>query len=370
MAAGNGNKPPGGAPSWEALLKWSIANTDGLQQAPAREISEEDRKWFNEALQAHTIDVIRRMKEISLVLNTPQQILDEQGVTPEEQEGMLEELQEHVESIDMANDLHAIGGLIPLLNYLKNPHAPIRARAAEVVMTMVQNNEKCQKQVMDEKGLQLLLHNFTSDEDVNVRAKALGAISSLIRHNKDGVAAFRLGNGYAGLRDALSTGHSRLQRKALQVLLYLLQENPKDAKVVSDLGLTRVLISLLSSQDADIRQAALSCLVETSKNVGLEAAAETRGQLKQLLSQRIEEIKQLGPDDQAAAKEECYLIDSLWKLAFNEPSPLRQTDLLVPPATNEEEGVEAAISADRSSENSSQRVEKSEKPPLMLLGPG
>lgn len=27
------------------------------------------------------------MKEISLVLNTPQQMLDEQGVTPEEQEG-------------------------------------------------------------------------------------------------------------------------------------------------------------------------------------------------------------------------------------------------------------------------------------------
>lgn len=74
-------------------------------------------------------------------------------------------------------DLHAIGGLIPLLNYLKNPNAAIRARAAEVVMTMVQNNEKSQKQVMDVRGLQLLLHNFTSDEDMNVRAKALGAIS-------------------------------------------------------------------------------------------------------------------------------------------------------------------------------------------------
>lgn len=77
----------------------------------------------------------------------------------------------------MNADLHAIGGLIPLLNYLKNPHAPIRARAAEVVMTMVQNNEKCQKQVMEVKGLQLLLQNFTSDENLNVRAKALGAIS-------------------------------------------------------------------------------------------------------------------------------------------------------------------------------------------------
>lgn len=362
-------KPPGGMPTWEGLLKWSIANTDGLQQAPPPQVSEEDRKWFNEAVQAHTIDVIRRMKEISVVLNTPQQMLDEQGVTPEEQEGMLEELQEHVEAIDMANDLHAIGGLLPLLNYLKNPHASIRARAAEVVMTMVQNNEKCQKQVMEAKGLQLLLHSFTSDEDLNVRAKALGAISSLIRHNKDGVAAFRLGDGYAGLRDALSSGHPRLQRKALQMILYLLQENPKDVKVVSDLGFPRVLISLVSSEDGDIRRASLSILVEICKNGGLVEVAEPSSHLKQLLSGRIEEVKQYGPDDQAAAKEECYLIDSLWQLSFNEPSALKQTDLLVPISINEQEGAEASLSSNRPSGNSAQNAEKSENAPLLLLGP-
>ena len=34
-------------------------------------------------------------------------------------------------------DLHSIGGLVPLLGYLKNSNAGIRAKAAEVVTTVV-----------------------------------------------------------------------------------------------------------------------------------------------------------------------------------------------------------------------------------------
>lgn len=36
--------------------------------------------------------------------------------------------------------------------------------------------------------------------------------AALIRHNKPGIAAFRLANGYAGLRDALGTESVRFQR--------------------------------------------------------------------------------------------------------------------------------------------------------------
>lgn len=66
---------------------------------------------------------------------------------------------------------------MPLLNYLKNPNAGIRSRAAEVVSTIVQNNPKSQQQVMDCNGLERLLVNFNSDDSIEVRTKALGAIS-------------------------------------------------------------------------------------------------------------------------------------------------------------------------------------------------
>ena len=144
-------------------------------------------------------------------------------------------------------DLYSIGGLAPLLGYLKNSHANIRAKAAEVVTTIVQNHPRSQQLVMEANGLEPLLSNFASDLDVTVRTKALGAIScewsfylndfnlrifwcndglksvssscygvasALIRHNKPGIAAFRLANGYAALRDALSSESVRFQRSS------------------------------------------------------------------------------------------------------------------------------------------------------------
>lgn len=75
------------------------------------------------------------------------------------------------------SDLHAIGGLIPLLGFLRSRQPSLRARAAEVVSTMVQNNPKSQEQILGNQGLELLVTAFASDPDVAVRTKALGAIS-------------------------------------------------------------------------------------------------------------------------------------------------------------------------------------------------
>ncbi|KAI3868672.1 hypothetical protein MKW92_031622 [Papaver armeniacum] len=81
------------------------------------------------------------MKEITLVKKTPDNVLEDQD--------LLDELQEHVESIYMANDLHTIGSLFPLLEHLKKSSARIRAKDAEVITTIVQSNPKIQQLVME-----------------------------------------------------------------------------------------------------------------------------------------------------------------------------------------------------------------------------
>ncbi|CAI9287556.1 unnamed protein product [Lactuca saligna] len=315
-------------PNWDGLLKWSIAHSDGT--GTARKLSEDDRKWFMEAMQAQTIDVVKRMKEITLVMQTPDNILEEQGVTSTDLEGMLDELQDHVESIDMANDLHSIGGLTPLLNYLKNSHANIRAKAAEVVSTIVQNNPKSQQLVMDANGMEPLLSNFTSDDDVTSRTKALGAISSLIRHNKPGIEAFRLSNGYAALKDALSSESVRFQRKALNLIQYLLQENPSDCSVVTELGFPRILRHLAGSEDAEVREGALSGLHELAK-VESSVVEKDDEKFKKVLEDRINDISMMSLEDLAAVREERQLVDSLWTAYYNEPSLLREKGLVVLP---------------------------------------
>ncbi|URE21518.1 hypothetical protein MUK42_25398 [Musa troglodytarum] len=112
--AGNGLK-------WDGLLKWSLSHADGTR--PARILSEEDRKWLVEAMQAPTSDVGKRMKEITLVMRITEDVPELQGI----------------ESADIV-DLHSISGLVPLLGFLKNSDAGIGAKDADVVTTIVQNN--------------------------------------------------------------------------------------------------------------------------------------------------------------------------------------------------------------------------------------
>ncbi|KAM7526367.1 hypothetical protein LguiA_016269 [Lonicera macranthoides] len=366
-------------PNWDGLLKWSLAHSDGT--GSSRNLSEEDKKWFMEAMQAQSIDVIKRMKEITLVMQTPEQVLQDQGVTPSDIEDMLDELQEHVEAIDMANDLHSIGGLVPLLNYLKNSHGNIRAKAADVVTTIVQNNPKSQQLVMEANGLEPLLSNFTSDPDVTARTKALGAISSLIRHNKPGVAAFRLANGYAALRDALSSDSVRFQRKALNLIQYLLHENNADCQVVNELGFPRVMMHLASSEDAEVREAALRGLLELAKDKKERGtddnSSEEDEKLKQILQDRIKGISMMSSEDLGAAREERLLVDSLWNACYNEPSSLRDKGLLVLPGEDELppdiasqhfEPPLRAWSANNAAENKDS-TEKKETPLLLGFGP-
>ncbi|KAF5208304.1 Hsp70-binding protein [Thalictrum thalictroides] len=366
-------------PDWQGLLKWSLAHADGTQ--PPRNLSEEDRKWFMEAMQGQTVNVIKRMKEITLVMQTPEQVLEAQGVTSADIEDLLDELEEHVESIDMANDLHSIGGLVPLISYLKNPNAGIRAKAAEVVTTIVQNNPKSQELVMEANGLEPLLSNFSSDPDVTARTKALGAISSLIRDNRAGIMAFRLANGYATLKDALSTDNTRFQRKALNLVQYLLHENSLDHNVVAELGFPRIMMHLASSKDGEVREAALRGLLELARNRTDDSnstLAEEGEKLKVILQDRIEDISEMAPDDLGAAKEERQLVDSLWDACYNEPSSLREKGLLIlpgedaPPPDVASQFFEPPLRAQAASATSSKKDtsgDKKEAPLLLGLGP-
>ncbi|XP_051182014.1 uncharacterized protein [Lolium perenne] len=318
--------------SWARLLKWSLSYIDGAR--PSRAISEEERRWLEEAAGRHMAeDVVSRLREIALLISTPLSVLEAQGITPDDIEDLLAELQVHVESIDIANDLHSVGGLVPVIRYLRNSNARIRAKAADVVTTVVQNNPTSQQLVMEASGFEPLVSNFTSDPDLTARIKALGALSSLIRNNKPGVAAFRLANGYAGLKDALSSESARFQRKALSLTHYLLSENHSDCSVFAQLGFPRLMMHLVSSNDSGVREAALGGLLELARDTALgnRTLLADQDRLQRLLWGRIQSIRMMAPDDLDAAREERQLVDSLWVACYHQPSMLQQEGLLVLP---------------------------------------
>lgn len=51
--------------------------------------SEEDRRFFAEAMQNQTVDVVKRMKEISMLMNIPTEVLEEQNITVEDIQGIV-----------------------------------------------------------------------------------------------------------------------------------------------------------------------------------------------------------------------------------------------------------------------------------------
>ncbi|KAI4966809.1 hypothetical protein ZWY2020_035964 [Hordeum vulgare] len=198
----------------------------GRRAAFSRDISEEERRWLAEAVERHMAeDVVGCLREIALLMRTPLSVLEAQGITPEDIEDLLAELQVHVESIDIAN--------------------------------------------------------------------------ALIRNNKPGVAAFRLANGYAGLRDALSSESARFQRKALSLTHYLLSESHSDCSVFAQLGFPRLMMRLVSSDDSGVREAALGGLLELAKDttLGNRSLLAEQDRLWRLLWGSIQSIRMMAPED-------------------------------------------------------------------------
>jgi len=326
------------------------------------------------------LDLSNRMQDISIALNEPE--TTEATTTPatdaitttttsttptplEDKERMLDELMEIVESIDQAKDLSTIGGLHTLLNLLSSPHASLRWRAAEVIATCVQNNPEVQDAFLQGGVLPALwpLLDTHNHDDENTPAspspstsvclvKGMLAVSCQIRGHPASLQWFRRNNGLkklitilsknssSGGEEAQAQGETRVQRKCLQMLEYVLNTVPSDRKSAISININNTtrttnntavvlndeethtgsrsersgtLLSLLvkliaDSGDGDIRSAALgvihqlagddACVVELQKESNGVVAAVQAVQCK---------LDSLPKEDWGPAEEEAKL---------------------------------------------------------------
>ena len=85
------------------------------------------------------------------------------GTSDDAKEGALLGLLELVGPVDVANDLHTLGALAPVLEQLREGSGRLRALAAHVVGTAAANNPHVQAQVVALGGVDLLLGAFALD---------------------------------------------------------------------------------------------------------------------------------------------------------------------------------------------------------------
>jgi len=155
--------------------------------------------------------------------------------------------------------------------------------------------------------------------------------------------------------------------------------------IVTELGFPRMMMHLASSEDSDVREAALEGLLHiahhrTSEGEGSALADEDK--LKQLLQKRIEGISSMAPSDLGAVREERQLLESLWNTCYSEPSLLREKGLVVLPGEEAvqlppdvagklfEPPLRAWAAKPPESGSSNPTSEKKEDRPPLLLGPG
>ncbi|CAL5080715.1 unnamed protein product [Urochloa decumbens] len=252
--------------SLDGMLQWAIGNSDPDK---LREKAEEIERLSADELLKRQLEIKELMEKLRMpsdaeLMKIAIADLNNSSASLEDRKRALQELFVLVEPIDNANDLEKLGGLIPLIQELNNADEGIRTTSAWVLGKASQNNVLVQNQILTYGALERLVKmGYSSSE--GEAAKALYAISSLIRDNEHGQVLFLSENGYAMLQHILSTASNsvRLQRKALLAVRSLLQLTSDDAADLQmfsglddSLEALRVQLDVLTSND-DRREYAL-----------------------------------------------------------------------------------------------------------------
>jgi hypothetical protein len=161
-----------------------------------------------------------------------------------------------------------MGGLGPVSGCLASEFPSLRALACETLATALQNNPLVQTMASSANLLAVFLPMVTTDPDANVQAKALLALSSLVRDNVPATRSFLASDGLAAVHSCLSSSTLRLQRRALFFLRHLVAAScqcapaVKAALVTSHTSLLALVAHFVVGEDPVLREDALCTFVE------------------------------------------------------------------------------------------------------------
>ena len=136
-------------------------------------------------------------------------------------------IQECVEDLDKAHDFRrSLDGFRAVVAILKDPTETTRLHelAAWAVGTAAQNQRDLQLHILEMNALPSLLQLVRDDRAPTTRAKALFAVSALLRNCPEGQWAFDVHDGMAALLEAIESAQPRLVRKALVLVADLIHE--------------------------------------------------------------------------------------------------------------------------------------------------
>ncbi|XP_047048191.1 hsp70-binding protein 1 [Lolium rigidum] len=254
----------GGFGSLDSMLQWAIGNSDpGRLKEEAADV----QKLTEDELLKRRVEIKELMEKLKMpsdadLMKIAIADLNNSSISLEDRQRALEELLILVEPIDNANDLDKIGGLVALIEDLNNANEEIRTTSAWILGKASQNNALVQSQILGYGALSRLVKMgySTSAEEA---AKAMYAISALIRDNVNGQEAFRSERGSAMLQYMLASDSTdvRLQKKAVFLVTDLadfqLNSGNSGLAFLSEPVFLKLMVDMLSRFDLDLQEKVL-----------------------------------------------------------------------------------------------------------------
>ncbi|CAF4220451.1 unnamed protein product, partial [Adineta steineri] len=195
-----------------SLFQWTVKSTAAEEAAKPTTTSDvkpmnaESKKWLNDALENMTVNPVDRLKLCISKIRDPQ--VDEQ-----QKKEFLDELCHWSEELDLAKDFFTIGGLDILTPLLDHNNDGLRMQTCSLLANLVQNNDHCQRIVVQSGLQQKLLKIVDKSNNPDLKTKAVTAISALIRGYTLGQLQLQKFQGAKILIRALASPIPRLQNK-------------------------------------------------------------------------------------------------------------------------------------------------------------
>nr|CAG4646604.1 EOG090X0EEI [Macrothrix elegans] len=285
----------------QGLLRFAIEGT-AAEDPTSNDVppmTEERRRWLEEALKGLSVDVVT---EISKALNTlnPERV-ENPDEDPQELEDALETITDFVDSIDTANDFHKIGGFFILNPCLNSPHTGVRWRGAQLIATIAQNNPYCQTHILKEGILPTLLKMMENDTASEVRIKSLYAVSCITRESPEAQNEFVNSDGFSSLLRALQSDIEKLKVKSAFMLTCLCNENPSFKDTLCNMGFVEQFVALLQREHDPTHEHLLAAILAIAEGYqpAIDECRRPEFLLRELLENRIELLQN---------REECQSI--------------------------------------------------------------
>ncbi|XP_035674214.1 hsp70-binding protein 1-like [Branchiostoma floridae] len=280
-------------PNLEGVLRYAIENTPenaGDTPVSPGPMDVNRRQWLGAALHQFAQTAQDDVEQMKTCLQT----LAEGGEDHiEEKETAMEELMDLCCSIDNAQDLHKMGGLVLVISYLKHRNSGLRWRAGDVIATVTQNNPFCQAAALELAALPTLLELVDTDPDSNVRVKALYAISRLTGSCEEAQQRLVEHDGFSVLMRAMQSDTEKLKVKAAFLLRNLCLSNPQHKDTLCNMGMVTQLASMLQTEHNTFHEHLMGALVAlvTGNRQAVKDCRQPQLRLKQVLTDRIEHLK-------------------------------------------------------------------------------